>query len=295
MSNDLIGTIEAWSRDHPAVFICGHNRSGTTRLHAVFQCSPQFVRSDGRVCESALLRNLGEIDNWRSNEELQNFLNVPAIEACHFDTALGLTRDWPEEWRIPFLARAYFYSAVEHLGITRLAEKTPGHELHASLLKHCFPRARFVYLVRHPVDVVASIRGVLGRQTERGVDPELLRWWQMSAIDFTRRWRRSVAAGHLMHEALPGEVMSVRYERFIEEPETVARQIFGFVGAAFDPAFLQSDLHAANWADWEPHLKEPIGDTGAHWSDHLGAADVEAIQSELGDLMAAINYEPYPV
>jgi len=295
LSNVLIGTIQAWARDHPAVFIGGHNRSGTTRLYAVFQCSPQFVRSDGRVCESAFFRNLDEIDNWRSNEELQDFLNVPVIKACHFDTALSLTRDWTEESRIPFLARAYYYSAVEHLRIGRLAEKTPGHELHASLLKQCFPRARFVYLVRHPVDVFASIRGVLKRQTERGVDPDQLGWWQMPIIDFTRRWRRSVAAGHMMHEAMPGEVMSVRYERLIEEPETVARQIFGFVGGAFDMTLLKSELHAAIWADGEPDLKEPIGDTGACGSYHLSPADVSSIQSELGDLMAAIHYEPYSV
>jgi len=293
VSSERIAEINAWARDHPAIFICGMHRSGTTRLHAVFQSAPAFRRSDGRVIESTVTRNLHLMDTWRDSEPLARFLRVPAIETTPLDTVLGATRSWPSDWRVPLLVRAFFFTAVRRFQVARLADKTPGHERHAALLKNSFPRARFVYIVRHPLDVFASARSVLKRQQDRNLGEYAVAPWRWSPDEFGQAWANSVMAGHQLHEAMPGEVTSIRYEDFVAEPEAVMRQVFAFAGAPFEPDFLMSGDDAARWGDWEPKLKDPIGPTGSHWRDQVSPDEAAAVQKASEPMLSSIGYTPY--
>lgn len=293
MRQELIHAIQTWALNHPAVFVSGMFRSGTTRLYAVLQNAPDFRRANGAVNESSLVQNLENLDNWRSRERLTRHLDITAIEPCSFDNLLSATRQWPDSWRTTTLVRGFHHCACERLSVRRLAEKTPGNEMYSALLKSAFPRARFIYVLRHPVDVFASMRAVKQREMKRGVPEDHLTWWRMQPEKFATVWMHSIDAALLMHEAMPGDVSSVRYEDFITDPAGVMKQLFAFVGTPFDPSYLQAQAGSEHWGDWEPHLKDAIAHTGARWQDRITRDEAAIIQEQAGDMMARIRYAPY--
>ncbi len=295
VSQELIHAIQTWALDHPAVFVSGMFRSGTTRLYAVLQNAPDFRRANGVVNESALVHHLEGLDNWRSSERLTRHLDITAIEPCSFDNLLAATRRWPEPWRRTTLVRGFHHCACQRLSVRRLAEKTPGNEMHSALLKNAFPRARFIYVLRHPIDVFASMRAVERREVERGVPEDHLAWWRMPPEQFASTWVQSINAALLMHEAMPGEVSSVRYEDFISDPAGIMKQLFAFVVTPFDLSYLQAQAGSENWGNWEPHLKDPIAHTGARWQDRITGDEAAIIQQVAGDMMARIRYAPYAI
>ena len=293
-TNDaLAGEIRAWAREHGAVFVCGVARSGTTRVYSVFQCSPDFMRASGRVTESGLFRHFARIDDYRRVRELFVFLGEPGPAQDELDRALALSRGWPEEERRRFRIQAFFFAAHRFGRMARLAEKTPGHELHALELAACLPRARFVYVQRHPMDVLASIRGVYEREKARGQGEAAERAWKLEAGTFATVYRRSVEAFWRLREATPDAVLRLPFEAFVAEPEAAMRRAFAFVGAAFDPVYLDPRGKSDRWGDWEPLLKEPVQRVAASWRERLRPDEIEAVQSRLADLLQEAGYAAY--
>jgi Sulfotransferase family len=287
----LVGEIREWARAHPVVFVCGAARSGTTRVYSVFQCSPEFARASGRVTESGLFRSLARIDEYRRVRELFVFLGEPGPEQDELDRALALSGGWSEEERRRFRIQAFFFAAHRFGRMPRLAEKTPGHELHATELAACFPRARFVYVQRHPVDVLASIRGVYEREKARGQSEAAERAWGLGAATFAAVYRRSAEAFWRLREQRPDAVQRVPFEAFVADPEAVMRGAFAFVGAAFESAYLDPRGKGDRWGDWEPLLKEPVQPVAATWRERLRPDEVETVQSRLADVLREAGYE----
>ena len=85
-------------------------------------------------------------------------------------------------------------------------------------LLDCWPNARFIFLLRHPASIVASV-------LDSGRESELKR-----AVDLTLEEVEAVEAAR---SALPGLV--VRYEELSDDPVRVARQVCGYVGVRWDP------------------------------------------------------------
>ncbi len=295
MSDPLVEEIHEWAREHPVVFVCGFARSGTTRVYAVFQCSPEFMRETGYINESGLLRNFDRIEEYRSVEEMFRFLGEPGPEPNEFDRALDIARDWPSEERRAFLIRAFLFVAHRFGQMPRLAEKTPGHERGALELAACFPRARFLYVQRHPVDVLSSVRGVYRRETAEGRRENADRAWHIDAGPFAEMYRNSVNAFQDMQRQMSDRVLHVAYEVFVSDPEATMRRAFAFVGAAFDPDYLDSRGKSDHWGDWEPFLTSPIRPLPSTWRERLRPEEIEKVQSKLADVLAGSGYEAYRV
>jgi hypothetical protein len=288
----LVVAIHAWARAHPLVFVCGVARSGTTRVYSVFQCSPEFMRASGLV-PSHFVPHYDRIDDYRRVRELFVFLGQPGPEQDELDRALEIARSWPEEERRSFLVRAFFFAAHRFGRMPRLAEKTPGHERNAPELAACFPRARFLYVQRHPVDVLASIRGVYERERARGQGESADRAWRLEATQFAAVYRRSVEAFWRLRRERPDAVLRVTYEAFVADPEATMRRAFAFVGAAFEPAYLDPRGKSEGWGDWEPLLKLPVQPVPETWRERLRRAEIEAVQSRLADLLPEAGYAAY--
>lgn len=289
----LVDEIREWARAHPAVFVCGVARSGTTRVYSVFQCSPEFMRASGLVTESGLFRHFARIGDYRRVRELFVFLGQPGPEQDELDRALEISRSWSEEERRPFLIRAFFFAAHRFGRMPRLAEKTPGHELHAVELLACLPRARFVYVQRHPLDVLASIRGVYEREKARGQGESAERAWRIEAATFAAVYRRSVEAFWRLQQERPDTVLRIYYEAFVADPEAAMRRAFGFVDAAFDADYLDPRSKSERWGDWEPLLKLPVQRVAATWRERLHPDEIETVQSSVADVLREASYETY--
>ncbi|MFM7684797.1 MAG: sulfotransferase family protein [Actinomycetota bacterium] len=122
------------------VFIVGAPRSGTTWLQAVLSNHPSFASPP----ETEVFLALGELERQHRLEHRNTGLTW-AITAADLD-------DWSAElWQ---RVRDGVLAAAP--GATRVLEKSPEHARHLPLIRRLAPGARFVLLVRNPVDVVRS-------------------------------------------------------------------------------------------------------------------------------------------
>jgi hypothetical protein len=118
--------------------------------------------------------------------------------------------------------------ALARSGKPVVVVKTPSNVLLWRRIAECWPDARFIFLLRHPAAVVASLHAswdpawhpsASASRAEAGTSA--LRY--MIKVDEARR-------------ALPGH--TVRYEELTADPETVIGRLCSFLDIEFEPAML---------------------------------------------------------
>jgi hypothetical protein len=73
------------------------------------------------------------------------------------------------------------------------------------------------------------------------------------------------------------------------------RRAFAFVGAAFDPDYLDPRGKSDHWGDWEPLLKSTIQPVPATWRERLRSEEIETVQSRLADVLEEAGYPAYRI
>src|SRR5262249_18767483 len=109
-------------------------------------------------------------------------------------------------------------------------EKTPEHLQMVTAIEKYVPGARFIHLLRHAEEVVASLYDVTRRYPEKWHGP-----WSLDAcIDAWNQdvYRSVECRGRSNHHF-------VRYEDLVAEPAAVLNELCRFLGLQFDPAMLE--------------------------------------------------------
>jgi hypothetical protein len=217
------------------VFVVGCPRSGTTLLQSFLAAHPQiisfpeshfFVES---IPSHPLLWRLG-FASPRGRRRMRAFL----AEAGAGKGGIP---------RTAFLLRQYAASFVEALDSMTVArngeawvEKTPDHLRCVGMIKKHVPRARFLHVVRHGEDVVASLYDV-GRRFpqqwshEMAIDRCIARWNE--AMRRTRRYR-----GRPHHRV-------IGFTDLVQQPARVLEDVCSFLGLPYDPAMIEGRREAA--------------------------------------------------
>jgi tetratricopeptide (TPR) repeat protein len=161
---------------------------------------------------------------------------------------------------------------------TRWCEKTPKNILFVEqILNHFGPDARFINCVRDGRDVITSVHPR---------DPT--RFWTSAT-----RWIDDVAAGRL-HEENP-QVMVVRYEDLILQPEDVSRKLCRFLGEPFDDAFLSYPESAKikTTRAWSHTAKQLHAGSMKRWQDEKYKSLIEDFmqQEQALELLEHYGYE----
>ncbi|MGQ0845488.1 MAG: sulfotransferase family protein [Sporichthyaceae bacterium] len=129
-------------------------------------------------------------------------------------------------------------------GKSVLVEKTPNNALGWRRLVRCWPEARFVFLLRHPVTTVHSWHEAQSRR--RGWDENLAKCLKiMNAVEEAR--------AHL-----PG--ITVRYENLTADPAAETRRLCEFLDLEWEPTMLDYGRAAphefkAGLGDWREKIR----------------------------------------
>lgn len=140
-------------------------------------------------------------------------------------------------------------------GKTCWGEKTPFYSSFLPVLVKCYPRARFLALVRDPRDVVASLRRTAWGRASYPTIVDAAKRWRV-AIDDIDRGRSNSASDR---------IFMLRYEDLVADPDAWSRNICSFLDFAFDPAMIQfhqdaGALISESVVDWHQNLNQPISD-----------------------------------
>ncbi len=132
-----------------------------------------------------------------------------------------------------------------------IVEKTPSNAFVYQRIRDCWPDARFVFLLRHPVSIAQSWHeGDPDKRTYDEAAADALRY--MKAVD---KARKGTTGGY-----------TVRYEEITADPEKEMRGLCAFLGIDFEPAMLDYGRKD------DSQVVKGLGD----WRDKIKSGTVQA-------------------
>lgn len=295
---------EREARNLRAVFIVGEARSGTTLLYRSLQAHPSFTPSSGlQLDESHAMQNLPELV---SLEDLTDgplawfLLGQEALAAVLDDMQPLAARRrlvrrlvGPYEGRVwawvaageHHVTRRYFLEAARRRGAQRLVEKTPLHLPWVPHLKFAFPNARFVYIIRHPIDTLTSY------WRRFAADSGGSAWANIEVDPFCELWERNARFAVALQGREPGFLL-MRYEELTSSSEGALRRLLEHLDEPFSEACLLQEVDERLTRSVDPMLARNITASTKRWEDFIDNATAGAVESRLAKAMALLGYEP---
>ena len=257
-------------------FIVGCARSGTTILRTMLNQHSQVAIP---------LESLFIIDYLRADPD------TPGTTFQRLILKEYELREWgipftPEDFEGCVTAKDYINRAHEHyarhFGKSIWGQKTPRFVRYGHLLKHHYPEAKFIHVIRDPRAVVSSlIRSNVHHS---------------NSYFASRRWLRDVHAGLALQKNYPGDVLNIQYEALINTPEEALRQISDFLDIGFEPALLAyhkkgTAEYGEYYAQIHARLNEaPDPSRIEAWRTHLIPRQIALTESICGAAMHSLGY-----
>ena len=207
----LAAANQAASDSQRPVFVVGMPRSGTSLVEQIIASHPAA-------------RGAGELDYW--------------ADAFH-KHGNTLCREPPADSLAKKLAAGYLRTLEQHSPqAARVVDKTPFNADLMGIIHRVFPRARFIYLRRDPIDSCLSCYfHQLPATLNFCMDLEDLAHYYRQHHRLVAHWRQALP---------PGVLLDVPYEELTADQEAWTRRIVDFLGLEWDPQCL--DFHRTNRA-----------------------------------------------
>lgn len=218
----------------PPFFIVGAGRSGTTLLrlmliaHSRIEIPPETWFISDLVQELPLHEVLTPEQTARAVEIITtNYrwpdMNMPAEAFAEAATALL-------QPRLVDIINIVYRHHLALAGKSRFGDKTPRYIEIAPQLSRLYPGAKFIHLIRDGRDVAASMIE--------------LNWNDEGSRCYDKSFRWSRVLQHreaLQRSELDRNILDVKYEDLVREPEATMRRICAFLGETFEPAMIEAD------------------------------------------------------
>jgi len=244
----------------PPFFLVGCVRSGTTLLRDLLKQQPNLYCPE----ETHLFRwphpfGSGDfVHIQQHNETLKAHRQIDGVAEQDYRDLLEQANSRRA------LQDGYAKLFFEAKGVAggRWFDKTPQNIYGMLLLSAVYPDAKFVHIVRHPLNVVTSLKAgkVMAKHSLEG------------AIN---SWLEAVTIANQFAEAWPRRMHTLTYESLTADPRATLTALMGFLDEPVDTTQWQLDgVHP------EKNLYESA----------LTVAEVDTVKAQLGALMAPFGY-----
>lgn len=284
---------------HPAPFIVGVGRSGTTLLRMMLDSHPHLAIGPETHFVPELIR---ACRGWRASPERALRTITDSRRWGDFDLderELGARLRALDPFGPAEALRAFYGLYAERQGKLRWGDKTPVYVTKMRQIAETLPEARFVHLIRDGRDVALS----RARRAMRAAS---------TPQNAARKWRDRIREARRQAERVP-HYLEVRYEDLVLDTEPTLRRVAEFLELTWDPAML--DYHeraserlrevardlppadgkqhrpaeerlAAHALTAEPPSPERIG----AWREQMSEPDRAAFEEVAGELLAELGY-----
>ena len=183
------------------------------------------------------------------------------------------------------IAQEWCYTA-EQLGMSHIVEKTPKHVHTIERIHKLLPNARFVLMVRNPLDNCASLHKRFGNLK--------------LAVD---RWIMDNKAVRAAKSKYPSAVKVLSYEELTESPERSLHAVCSFLDLSWDPALLaegdtvydRNEQRRKNMAVRRDQVREKIKPNTGKWKEILTHDQAEYIRGRVYELADALGYNLFTI
>ena len=274
--------------DRP-IFVAGCPRSGTTMLQLMLHAHPRIaIPPETRFLLEGYRdrRRFGDLTAESNRRALARWIvDTPATRAHD----LGLDPEALVAEIVagpPTLGSAVgivFRAYARRFGKPRWGDKRPAYVDNLDIVLRLFPDAQIITITRDGRDCVASLKEMPWHRA--GIFESMSAWAR--AVDRSRAAARRLGpSGH--HE--------ISYERLVQEPEPVLRELCDFLGEAYDPAMTEPAEVAkvAVPADktWHERTHGAVSDDRVGtWRRRLEPAEVALCEAVLGSRLVERGYD----
>lgn len=264
------------------IFLVGAPRSGTTILQSLLAAHPQITSFPETKFFHYLWANRltskfpDRIHQW-FYEEIKRPDLYDHSEVCRQSTSDRI------EWFVRVLNRL----AAEE-GNEIWLEKTPEHVYFVRDILNYLPDAGFIHIVRHPLDVVASMR----KATQDPLLNEL--WGGKWTLDFCiQRWNTSVQVA-CNFRTTPQHLV-VRYEDLVQDKIKILSQCCHLIDVSYSPEMLQNyrakALKLAMEFPWHKGIDREIAPAiSPKYKNFLSAGEIQYVLEKTEELRLAFGY-----
>jgi len=309
MTSDWMAVSSSLERESP-VFIVGIPRSGTSVLRFTLARLPTFRGKDEKAAETfAFVRpeSIASIlepegrrllryyfgDRFEAEALLAALANIPAAAIVEAGDRARSSRDREDAWRAAqhhHRLRLFFHFAARARGVKRLLEKTPTHVHYVPEIRATFPRAKFLFCLRHPIETFASFRKRLAAEEQRGRKEHRLEWLKVSVGRFCGDFNKVVRDIEAAQAEDPSCGIVVDYAALTRDPRSTLRSVCEAIAEPFDEAALFGHADEVRTSDGTPQPEGRVVRNESDWRKHMTGEEARDIESRLGAIYERYGY-----
>lgn len=180
------------------------------------------------------------------------------------------------------VAEEWVYFAT-YFGKRFIIEKTPKHVHIPGRIKKVFPGAKFVVMVRNPLDTCASLNK---------------RFWKRDFSLPIERWNMDNGAALEVIKRYPEDTIVVYYENFTQAPEKELHRVFGFLGVAWDEKVTMEGksaynivLKKGNMTRRAEQTAREIKPNNGKWREFFNSDQEETVFKKTRDVALRLGYD----
>lgn len=270
----------------PLLFVIGLPRSGTKLLRRLLNGHTDIFLAHELLFVPRLIRRwtrYGDVASRSGFERLYRdiarsrfFIEAPRFG--HPPPTLEAWRTACTDFSIEGVLRG-FIRTVTHApahGTTILGDKSPSYFTDVESIVSAIPTARFIHIVRDVRDAAVSAR----------------RAWGKNIYRYAQRWRDALASLNVVRTAVsPEQIMHVRYETLVSQPEYTLNTICDWLGVEFQQFMLKLDKPSESLGQARGAHHVLINNTGSY-KEHLPCGTIRQIEAISLDML---NYYGYPI
>ena len=243
------------------IFIGGCPRSGTTLVQNMLDSHPDIFGGP----EFLHLQDFIQL-----RKKLRRSISVGWIDLfCSYD---DLDR------HLRALVHNLFLPLADRYGCKYMSEKSPMNVLVLSELTELFPEAHFIHVIRDPRAIVSSMREVRTRAKQKQIHIPYYTANISSSIAYTLR---CFEAGFAAVEKAPDKILTIVYERLVEDSEKESKKICKFLDLEWNTQMLtpKKKKHLGEraitsnsdeiWYDMKTYYQDPHDENIEKWKKRL--------------------------